>query len=105
MSNTISNSNLHKCHLQVDPVQYRRGVTGSSDRHIQLVAESVVLGGGQKMANIFVSTRRGYLFIQKAKPIYNPGELGENAEPLQWNEIEMCLISTIVSLFLRIVLQ
>ncbi|XP_066517057.1 complement C4-B [Hoplias malabaricus] len=40
---------------------------------LQLVAESNVFKH-KKMANILVSTRKGYIFIQTDKPIYNPGE-------------------------------
>ncbi|KAL6471424.1 hypothetical protein MHYP_G00200740 [Metynnis hypsauchen] len=75
---TLSRDNQYQAVviLKVDPVQYRQvDVPRSSDRFIQLVAESEVFDKGKKMANILVSTRRGYIFIQTDKPIYNPGEL------------------------------
>lgn len=47
------------------------------DSYVQLAAESNDVFGGQvKKANIFLSTKRGYIFIQTDKPIYNPGEKG-----------------------------
>ncbi|XP_017564087.2 complement C4 isoform X1 [Pygocentrus nattereri] len=61
--------------LKVDPVLYRRFDVTRNSGYIQLVAESEVLDKGKEMANILVSARRGYLFIQTDKPIYNPGEL------------------------------
>ncbi|XP_036420920.1 complement C4-B [Colossoma macropomum] len=76
---TLSGDNQYQAvvTLKVDPVLYRQAdkVPGRYDRYIQLVAESEVFDGGKEMANILVSTRRGYLFIQTDKPIYNPGEL------------------------------
>lgn len=42
---------------------------------VQLAAESKLFGDKPKLANIFLSSRRGYIFIQTDKPIYNPGEL------------------------------
>lgn len=50
------------------------------DSYVQLAAESNDVFADQvkkvKKANIFLSTKRGYIFIQTDKPIYNPGEKG-----------------------------
>jgi len=47
------------------------------DPYVQLAAKSNdVFGDKVKKANIFLSTKRGYIFIQTDKPIYNPGEKG-----------------------------
>ncbi|KAA0702158.1 Complement C4 [Triplophysa tibetana] len=46
------------------------------DPYVQLVAESEdIFGKGPRMVNIFVSRKRGFIFIQTDKPIYNPGEI------------------------------
>ncbi|KAK7171995.1 hypothetical protein R3I93_004325 [Phoxinus phoxinus] len=58
--------------LKVDPMMY--GST-KMDSYVQLAAKSSdVFGDKVKKANIFLSTKRGYIFIQTDKPIYNPGE-------------------------------
>lgn len=61
--------------LKVDPRMY--GST-KMDSYVQLAAKSNDVFADQlnkvKKANIFLSTKRGYIFIQTDKPIYNPGE-------------------------------
>uniref|UniRef100_A0A8B9H2Z5 Complement component 4 n=1 Tax=Astyanax mexicanus TaxID=7994 RepID=A0A8B9H2Z5_ASTMX len=47
--------------------------TGSN--FVQLTAESKLFEAKPQLTNIYLSTRRGYIFIQTDKPIYNPGEL------------------------------
>ncbi|XP_072547604.1 complement C4 isoform X2 [Salminus brasiliensis] len=59
--------------LKVDPLSYSR-VKQNTPPYIQLAAESKLFGATKRMANILLSTRRGYIFIQTDKPIYNPGE-------------------------------
>ncbi|XP_076832856.1 complement C4-A [Brachyhypopomus gauderio] len=60
--------------LKVDPLLYNDQRKQSKDKYIQLVAANDLLFKKKKYANILVSTRRGYIFIQTDKPIYNPGE-------------------------------
>ncbi|XP_051534412.1 complement C4 [Myxocyprinus asiaticus] len=57
--------------LKVDPGLY---VSAKMSSYVQLAAKSNVFGHDTKKANIFLSTRMGYIFIQTDKPIYNPGE-------------------------------
>ncbi|KAI4872891.1 hypothetical protein NFI96_018588 [Prochilodus magdalenae] len=46
-----------------------------SERYVQLAAQSADLFDKQvRLANILLSTRRGHIFIQTDKPIYNPGQ-------------------------------
>ncbi|XP_062873283.1 complement C4 [Trichomycterus rosablanca] len=59
--------------LRVDPTLYSND-NKKKDPYVQLVAESRDLFVGSKMANILLSTKKGYIFIQTDKPIYNPGE-------------------------------
>lgn len=61
--------------LQVNPILYRGT---EKDIYVQLAAESSSVLKGTRKANIFLSTKRGYIFIQTDKPIYNPGENGMN---------------------------
>ncbi|KAI7801069.1 complement C4-1 [Triplophysa rosa] len=59
-------------HIQVDRRLFER-IT--KDSYVQLVAESKdAFSNGRRMVSIFVSRKRGYIFIQTDKPIYNPGE-------------------------------
>ncbi|XP_022524517.2 complement C4-B isoform X1 [Astyanax mexicanus] len=62
---------------QVDADDYNRikqkKDTGSN--FVQLAAESKLFEAKPQLTNIYLSTRRGYIFIQTDKPIYNPGEL------------------------------
>ncbi|XP_036392183.1 complement C4 [Megalops cyprinoides] len=65
--------------LKVDPALYKNArekkrQRESSTHYVQLVAESPDLHG-TKTQNIILSTRKGYIFIQTNKPIYNPGEI------------------------------
>ncbi|RXN18763.1 complement C4-like protein [Labeo rohita] len=57
--------------LKVNPILYRGT---EKDIYVQLAAESSSVLKGTRKANIFLSTKRGYIFIQTDKPIYNPGE-------------------------------
>lgn len=71
---TLNEGNQYQAvvNLKVDPSLYRSEV---KETHVQLVANSEdVFVNKTKMANIFVSSKRGYIFIQTDKPIYNPGE-------------------------------
>ncbi len=62
--------------------QVDRSLYGSIkvEEYVQLAATSNDVFVGQvnyaKKASIFLSTKRGYIFIQTDKPIYNPGETG-----------------------------
>ncbi|XP_056127943.1 complement C4 [Rhinichthys klamathensis goyatoka] len=61
--------------LKVDPKKYESIVGRKKmDPYVQLAATSNVFAGKVKKASIFLSTKRGYIFIQTDKPIYNPGE-------------------------------
>ncbi|XP_067306533.1 complement C4 [Pseudorasbora parva] len=58
--------------LKVDPEIYG---DPKRDSYVQLAAKSHdIFPDKIKKANIFLSTKRGYIFIQTDKPIYNPGE-------------------------------
>ncbi|XP_052472271.1 complement C4 [Carassius gibelio] len=65
--------------LKVDPSLYMElhGIT-KGPNYVQLAATSNDVFGGKdgkvKKASILLSTKRGYIFIQTDKPIYNPGE-------------------------------
>ncbi len=62
--------------------QVDRSLYGSAKvkEYVQLAATSNYVFGGEdrnaKKASIFLSTKKGYIFIQTDKPIYNPGETG-----------------------------
>lgn len=62
--------------------QVDRSLYGSTKvpKYVQLAATSNYVFGDEdsnaKKANIFLSTKKGYIFIQTDKPIYNPGETG-----------------------------
>ncbi|XP_073674564.1 complement C4-B [Garra rufa] len=58
--------------LKVDPILYRSAE--DKDNFVQLAAESSDVFTVTRKASIFLSTKRGYIFIQTDKPIYNPGE-------------------------------
>ncbi|XP_073719211.1 complement C4 isoform X2 [Misgurnus anguillicaudatus] len=71
---TLNEGNKYQAvvNLKVDPSLY--GSVGK-ESYVQLVADSEdVFVNKTKMANILVSSKRGYIFIQTDKPIYNPGE-------------------------------
>ncbi|XP_027013009.2 complement C4 [Tachysurus fulvidraco] len=59
--------------LKVDPVHLHH-FKNQKEPYVTLVAESSDLFEEPKMAHILLSTRRGYIFIQTDKTIYNPGE-------------------------------
>ncbi|KAM9469330.1 complement C4-B [Clarias gariepinus] len=59
--------------LQIDPVKFA-ALKSNNDPHVLLVANSDGVFNGTKMVHISVSTRKGYIFIQTDKTIYNPGE-------------------------------
>lgn len=71
--------------LQVDPVRFQ-GLKKDSkqayqnDPYIHLVAESRDVFEKIRMVHVSLSTRRGYIFIQTDKTIYNPGEHGKKSE-------------------------
>uniref|UniRef100_A0A8B9H7M1 Complement component 4 n=1 Tax=Astyanax mexicanus TaxID=7994 RepID=A0A8B9H7M1_ASTMX len=50
-------------------------LTDTGSNFVQLTAESKLFEAKPQLTNIYLSTRRGYIFIQTDKPIYNPGEL------------------------------
>ncbi len=59
---------------QVDRSLYE---STEGQKYVQLAATSnYVFGLNAKKASIFLSTKKGYIFIQTDKPIYNPGETG-----------------------------
>ncbi|KAL1260978.1 hypothetical protein QQF64_008805 [Cirrhinus molitorella] len=61
----------------VEKLKVDHSLYGSTkvQEYVQLTAKSEdVFGGSAKKINIFLSTKRGYIFIQTDKPIYNPGE-------------------------------
>lgn len=59
--------------LKVDAEQLLRQAHSKDKVFVQLAAESKLLEK-RRIANILLSSRRGYIFIQTDKPIYNPGE-------------------------------
>ncbi|KAB5550613.1 hypothetical protein PHYPO_G00055780 [Pangasianodon hypophthalmus] len=59
--------------LKVDPVKFR-SLKQQNDPYVLLVAERGDVFERKKMVHILLSTRRGYIFIQTDKTIYNPGE-------------------------------
>lgn len=65
--------------LQVDPEKFQ-SLKKQNELYILLVAESSDVFEAKKMAHILLSTRKGYIFIQTDKTIYNPGEHGEKSE-------------------------
>ncbi|KAK2880874.1 hypothetical protein Q8A67_018142 [Cirrhinus molitorella] len=61
----------------VEKLKVDHSLYGSTkvQEYVQLTAKSEdVFGGSAKKINILLSTKRGYIFIQTDKPIYNPGE-------------------------------
>uniref|UniRef100_A0AAY5EWD2 Complement C4 gamma chain n=1 Tax=Electrophorus electricus TaxID=8005 RepID=A0AAY5EWD2_ELEEL len=61
-----------KASTRVDPLKYHG--QDQQQSYVQLVAESEQLFESKRVENILLSTRRGHIFIQTDKPIYNPGE-------------------------------
>ncbi|KAK1786465.1 hypothetical protein P4O66_018151 [Electrophorus voltai] len=61
-----------KASTRVDPLKYHG--QDQQQPYVQLVAESEQLFESKRVENILLSTRRGHIFIQTDKPIYNPGE-------------------------------
>ncbi|KAG7321636.1 hypothetical protein KOW79_014494 [Hemibagrus wyckioides] len=59
--------------LKVDPVKFR-SLKNQNEPYVSLVAESSEVFGKKKVVHILLSSRRGYIFIQTDKTIYNPGE-------------------------------
>lgn len=74
-------------HLQVDPGQFPnlQKKPQNGDQYVILVAESRDLFEKKLMLNILLSSRKGYIFIQTDKTIYNPGEHGKKSELLDEN--------------------
>ncbi|XP_030632184.1 complement C4-A isoform X2 [Chanos chanos] len=63
--------------LKVDPTRYPDSVNKKKNIHpdfVQLVAESKDVFQQTQRAKIRLSSKKGYIFIQTDKPIYNPGE-------------------------------
>lgn len=67
-------------HLQVDPVHLHGFSKNQNEPYVMLVAESNDVFREKEMIFIPLSTRRGYIFIQTDKTIYNPGEIGKKSE-------------------------
>lgn len=73
----LNNDNNYQA---VEKLKVDRSLYGSIkvEEYVQLAATSNDVFVGQvkyaKKASIFLSTKRGYIFIQTDKPIYNPGE-------------------------------
>lgn len=73
-------------HPQVDPNRNFKQTSAS------LVAESSDVFEKTKLVHVLLSTRRGYIFIQTDKTIYNPGEHGKKSE-LSMNYTNRCVQS------------
>lgn len=71
--------------LQVDPVRFRTLET-VKEPYVKLVAESNEVFEKKKVVYILLSTRRGYIFIQTDKTIYNPGQQGKRNQSFVWKQ-------------------
>ncbi|XP_017346150.1 complement C4-A [Ictalurus punctatus] len=75
---TLNDDNQHQAvvTLKVDPGQFPnlQKKPQNGDQYVILVAESRDLFEKKLMLNILLSSRKGYIFIQTDKTIYNPGE-------------------------------
>ncbi|KAG5837493.1 hypothetical protein ANANG_G00239860 [Anguilla anguilla] len=71
---TEGNSYQAVVKLKVKPDLYKDVKFRGTKTYVHLVAEGNDVFGGPKRATCLLSTRKGYIFIQTDKPIYNPGE-------------------------------
>ncbi|XP_064158216.1 complement C4-A [Anguilla rostrata] len=71
---TEGNSYQAVVKLKVKPDLYKDVKFQGTKTYVHLVAEGNDVFGGPKRATCLLSTRKGYIFIQTDKPIYNPGE-------------------------------
>lgn len=88
--------------LQVDTVRFRTLET-TKDPYVKLVAESNEVFEKKKVVYILLSTRRGYIFIQTDKTIYNPGQQGKKIRALYGNrnlEQQHCIDHSCMFFFL-----
>ncbi|KAJ8368549.1 hypothetical protein SKAU_G00085770 [Synaphobranchus kaupii] len=73
---TLNEDNSYKAvvKLKVEPHLYKEVFPSGDKPYAHLVAEGDDLRENFKKATCLLSTRKGYIFIQTDKPIYNPGE-------------------------------
>ncbi|PIO37207.1 hypothetical protein AB205_0110780, partial [Aquarana catesbeiana] len=81
------NNHIDKQTIELTPTKCQLDERRSS-RYVQLIMTSAVLGAKPNVVSIPVSFKRGYIFIQTDKSVYNPKEtdsppcpLSENAAP------------------------